>query len=93
VGVRRHVGGNASDGDGDISAVIEIEATQIVLVCFSFTGVLRNDDARHRLKQFTGPQDRAHFQFSVSHVTFSGRIGLSQKVFYAATRLHASNFS
>ena len=51
VAMCRHVDRHAVDGDGEIGAVIEIEAAQEILVGFAFAGMLGDDQARHRLKQ------------------------------------------
>jgi hypothetical protein len=47
VAVSGHVDGHSVDRNGKISAVIEIEAAQEILVGFAFAGVLGDDQAGH----------------------------------------------
>lgn len=53
-----HVGGHAVDGDGDVAAVVEVEAAQEVLVGFSLAGMLRDDEAGHGFQHLAGAGDR-----------------------------------
>ena len=50
-----HVRRNATDRDGDIGTVVEVEASKIILIGFAFTRMLRDDDAGNRLEKFAWP--------------------------------------
>ena len=60
--VRAHVDGHAVDGDGEVGAVVEIEAAQEILVGFALAAVLRDDQARHRLQHLARAIDRPRLQ-------------------------------
>jgi len=49
VRVRAHIDGHAVDVNGEVSAVVEVEAAQEVLIGFALATVLRNDQPRHCL--------------------------------------------
>ena len=52
VAVGRHVDRHAVDADGQIGAVVEIEAAQKILVGFALAGMLGHDQPRHHLQRF-----------------------------------------
>src|SRR5215208_409158 len=52
--VRGHVDRHAIDRDGQIGAMVEIEAAQKVLVGFSLAAVLRDDQAGDGFQEFAG---------------------------------------
>ena len=54
----RHVDGHAVDADGEIGAVVEIEAAQKILVGFAFAGMLGDDQPRHHLQRLAGAGER-----------------------------------
>ena len=57
VRVRAQVDRHPVEPEGDIGAVVEVEAAQEILVGFSLTGMLRDDQARHRFEDFARPRD------------------------------------
>jgi hypothetical protein len=54
VTMRGHVDRHAVDRDGEIGAVVEVEAAQEILVGFALAAVLRDDQARDSFKEFAG---------------------------------------
>ena len=54
----RHVDRHAVDLDGEIGAVVEIEAAQEILVGFAFAGMLGDDQAGHDLQRLAGARER-----------------------------------
>src|SRR5258708_19032895 len=69
--VHRHAG----DTDGKIGAMVEVEATQEILVGFAVPAVLGNDDAGNVFEDFTGTQRRTRFDASGRHPALAGGIG------------------
>ena len=59
VGVGGHVHRHAVEEGGEVGAVVEIEAAQVVLVGFAVAAVLRDDDAGHELQHLGGAQGGA----------------------------------
>lgn len=57
VAVSGHVDRHTVQGDGKISAVIEIEAAQKVLVGLALAGVLGDDQARNDFQRLAGPRE------------------------------------
>jgi hypothetical protein len=57
--IERHV----VDEDGEVCAVVQIEAAKEVLIRLPTTGMLRDDEARNGLKHFTRPEEGAILQF------------------------------
>ena len=53
--VRALVDRHAVDRNGEIGAVIEVHAAQEILVGFALAAVLRDDQTRRALEQFTRP--------------------------------------
>ena len=53
----RHVDGHAVHFDGEIGAVIKIEAAQEILVGLTLSGMLGDNQAGHDLKRLAGPQE------------------------------------
>ena len=53
----RHVDGHAVDGDGEIGAVVEIEAAQKILVGFALAGMLGDDQAGHGFQRLADPRE------------------------------------
>ena len=53
----RHVDGHAVDLDGEIGAVVEVEATQEILVGFALAGVLGDDQAGHDFQRLADPRE------------------------------------
>jgi hypothetical protein len=75
-----HVDGDVVDGDAEVRAVVEVEATQEVLVRFAAAAVLGDDDARHRLQQLTGTEDGPLLQICVAGDPLLRRISDAQHV-------------
>ena len=65
----RHVDGHAVDLDGEIGAVVEIEAAQKILVGFAFAGMLGDDQSRHHLQRLAGAGEglRVHLRAADGH--------------------------
>jgi hypothetical protein len=61
--------------------VIEVEATEEILVGFSLATALRDDDARHRLEHFTLPHERSHIELPGGDGALARRGGDADKVF------------
>ena len=64
VAMRRHVHRHARDRRREVGAVVEIEAAKVVLVRLALAAVLTDDDAWHRLEDFTGPHDRTRLELA-----------------------------
>ena len=75
VGVGAHIHRHAIDAGGEIGAVVEVEAAQIVLVGLAAAGVRGDDHARHRLEKFPLAQDRPLGQFHAADHPGAGRDG------------------
>ena len=58
VAVRRHVHRNTGNRGREVGPVIEIESAQVVLIGFSLSAVLADDQSRNGLEHLTGPHDR-----------------------------------
>ena len=54
VAMGAHVDRHAVDRDGEIGAVVEVEAAQEILVRFAFAAVLGDDQAGRRFQHFAG---------------------------------------
>ena len=72
VAMRRHVHRHAGDRRGEVSAVIEIEAAQVVLVRLALAAVLTDHDTRHRLEDFAGAHDRARVELACRDGALAG---------------------
>ncbi len=88
VAVRAHVDGHAIDGDGQIGAVVEIEAAQEVLVGFALAAVLRHDQPRHGFEHLAGAVGGARLQVRARHEALTGRLGLADLACRGVDRLH-----
>ena len=62
--------------DGEISAVVKVEAAQKILVGFAFAGMLGDDQAGHDLKRLAGPQEGhgIHLRAAYAHGAGGGRL-------------------
>ena len=54
VAMGAHVHWHAVDSDGEVGAVVEVEAAQVVLVGFALAGMLGDDQARRRFQVLAG---------------------------------------
>ncbi len=78
--MRTHVQGHAIEDCGVVCAVVEVEATQEILISLAATGVLHGNHAGHGFEQFGGFEHRAQQEVSAADRTFAGRICLADKV-------------
>src|SRR5690606_33940181 len=58
------VGGHAVHGDGEVGAVVDVEAAEEVLVGFAAAGVLGDDEPGDDFEQFAAPQEGAGGEFA-----------------------------
>ena len=58
VGVRRHVDRHVVDGRREVGAVVEVDATQVVLVRLALAAVLADDEAGDAFEELAGAQER-----------------------------------
>ena len=82
--VRRQVKRHIVNENGDICAVVEIEAAKKILVGLAAAGVLRDDETGKRLQNFSRTKNRTILDFRCSHRTLGGGIGNSDKVILTA---------
>ena len=54
----RHVDGHAVDFDGEIGAVVKVEAAQEILIGLTLSGMLGDDQAGHDLQRLAGTHER-----------------------------------
>jgi len=87
VRVRRQVKRHIVEEDGDICAVVEIEAAKIILVGLAAAGVLRDDETRNRLQDFSRAKNRAIFDFRFAHRSLSAGFSNSDKVVLPALHI------
>src|SRR5208283_4179666 len=73
--------------NGEICAVVEIEATKKILVGLAAAGVLRNDDTGNRLQNFSRTKNRTFLDFRCAHRSLGGGLGNSNEAIRPA--LHA----
>ena len=71
----RHVDGHAVDLDGEIGAVIEVEATQKILIGFALAGMLGHDQSRHHLQRLAGAREGRAFTSSPLMVVALAAVG------------------
>lgn len=53
-----HVDGHAVDLDGEIGAVVKVEAAQEILIGFTFSGMLGDDQAGHDIQRLADTRER-----------------------------------
>ena len=63
VAMGAHVDRHVVDSDGEIGAVVEIEAAQKILVGFALAAMLGHDQPRHDFQQLADPRRRARVEF------------------------------
>ena len=73
VTVARQVHRHPVDARGEVSAVIEVEAAQEELVRLPRAGMLRENQAGHGFKHFTGTRERAPFKLFRTDGSFGSR--------------------
>ena len=74
----RHVDGHAVDFDGEIGAVVKIEAAQEILVGLTLSGMLGDDQAGHDLQRLAGPQERHGVHLCAADAHGAGGGGLQR---------------
>ena len=82
--VRRQVQRHIVDENGEIRAVIEIEAAKKILVGLAAAGVLRDDDAGNRLQDFSRTKNRTILDFRCAHRSLRAGFGNSDEVILAS---------
>jgi hypothetical protein len=86
--VGRHVDRQALHPGGEVGAVVEVVAAQEVLVGLAVAGMLRDDEARHRLKHLAGTQQRQVGQPLAADGALRGGIRRADAVVVVAGHLH-----
>jgi hypothetical protein len=72
--MRPHVHRHAIDGDGNVRAVVEIEAAKEVLVRLAFAAVLRDDQSGHGFQHFARAIGRLREKLAGHHHTLARRL-------------------
>jgi CopG family transcriptional regulator, nickel-responsive regulator len=80
VAVRAHVDGHAVDGDGEVGAVVQVEAAQEVLVGLALAAVLGDDEAGRGLQQFPRAVDGAGLELGGQHHALARRLRLADSI-------------
>ena len=83
VPVGRHVDRHPAGRDGEIGAVVEVEAAQEILVRLAAAGVLGGDGAGHGLDKLSGAQFGSFLEVLPAGRPFVGRPGDADQVFSA----------
>ena len=73
--MRRHVERHAVEERREVGAVVQIEPAHEILVGLTSAGVLRDDQARHRLQDLARAEQRTLPQLHRARHTDGGRIG------------------
>ena len=81
--VKRHI----VEENGDIGAVVEIEAAKEILVGLAAAGVLRDDEAGNRLQYFSRAKNRTILDFLCAHRSLGARFGNSDKIILPALHI------
>jgi len=84
VRVRRQVKRHIVEENGDICAMVKIEAAKIILVGLAAPGVLSDDETWNRLQDFSRAKNRTIFDFRCAHRSLSAGFGNSDKVILPA---------
>ena len=84
VRVRRQVKRHIVEENGDICAVVEIEAAKKILVGLAAAGVLRDDETGNRLQNFSRTKNRTILDFRCAHRSLGAGFGNSDKVILPA---------
>src|SRR5208282_1505444 len=84
VRVRGQVQRHTVEENGDIRAMVEIEAAKKILVGLAAARVLRDDETGKRLQNLSRAKQRTIFEFLCTHRYLAGRIGNSDKVILPA---------
>ena len=73
VGMGGKIDRDAINKTGEIRAMVEIEATQKILIGFPGATVLRHDHARHDLQDFSRAQKGPGFELALANAPLRGR--------------------
>src|SRR4029077_8271266 len=79
VAMCRHVDGHSVNLDGEISAVVKVEAAQEILVGLTLSGMLGDNQAGHDLQRLAGPQERYRVHLSAADTHGAGRGRLERR--------------
>ncbi len=82
--VRRQIERHVVEENGEVRAVIEIEAAQEILVRLSAAGVLRDDDAGNGFQNFARAQNGTFLNLCRAHRSLCGRIGDANQAILSA---------
>ncbi len=82
--VRRQVKRHIVEENGEICAVVEIEAAKKILVGLAAAGVLRDDETGNRLQNFSRTKNRTILDFLCAHRSLGAGFGNSDKVILPA---------
>ena len=80
VGVGRHVDRHAVDRGGEVGAVIEVDAAQVVLVRFALAAVLGDDQAGDAFQQLARSQKRPVLELLRRNGAFGRGVGGTDQV-------------
>jgi hypothetical protein len=75
VRVRAHVDRHAIHAGQKVGAVVEIEAAQVILICFARAAMLSDDDAGNGLDDFAGAQEWPQRDLGVANGAFIRGVG------------------
>jgi hypothetical protein len=75
VRVRRQVKRHTVEENREVRAVVEIEATQKILVSFAAAGMLSDDDTGNRLQNFSRTKNRTILDFRRADRSLGGGVG------------------
>ncbi len=86
--VRRQVQRHIVEENGEIRAVVEIEAAKKILVGLAAAGVLGDDEAGNRLQNFSRTKNRTIFDFLCAHRSLGSGFGNTDKVILPALHVY-----
>jgi len=84
VGVRGQINGDAIDTRGKVGAMVEIKATQEILIGFPAATVLRHGDAGDDFQDFAWAEHWPGFELCLAHPTLRGRPGNPREIISSA---------
>ena len=84
VGMGGHVDGQAIHLQGQVGAVVQIEAAQEVLIALAFAAVLRGDQAGHQLQQLGGAGEGPLLQLCAEDIALGGGQRIARQHLVAA---------
>ena len=84
VGVRAEVDGQAVDAEGEVGAVVEVEAAEEILVGFAAAGMLRDDDSGDDFEEFAAAQEGTRGELDVADAALRSGLGRAEQIGGAA---------